>query len=537
MPARYYYSQLLHAGLAGAALLLSPAALAVERTYDVDFSLTDVPIYDPGASGPIFKAVLAEAPIGPQLNLGAITNVPLFGDFGLAANFFAGVKIGLETKVTDFQIGTAMVDYPIRVKLDTPSSIAPGKEFTIGSSFEILPGANFLTMANQATVEIGAKVALAAELSVKACAFGCFLDEKPIDVNVNLGTIPLIKQTVESTEVQINIPGYGKPTFAGPGLDIDPDNTDDDRPLTDPDFLLDLALSTATNIDGMIRAPSVEVEGKLEGNTLIGTKRDVFTDIDVNLTGYIPGAALLNFGPIDIGGGLQLGYDLFSGVLSTQLIGEQQIEFSGTPMITLDLGPELGTHTFAAGESLTLMAPEELGALVFDPEITLESMLTTNLALAATQDFTITIGELFIKFPKIEVVKATAPVIVDPPRFCLIPGFKGCIKYVDPKPFTLVPGTNGISVPGFTFDEHILKYSFKDEALTSGFGETPSVNAASSESFGIGGVEKSETYLNSQSVTFASMNLGATRIQVPVPAGLAFLLMPAALMIVRRRRS
>jgi|GEM_PF-4066840 len=524
--------RLLSPGLAAALLLAAPsAALGVERSFDIDFQLTDVPLFDPDQTAPTFEAVLGSVPVGPSLNLGSIADVPVFGEFGLEASFFAGVNINLLTKVQDFSLGTATVDFPVRVKLDTPAAIQPGQEFTIGSSYEILPGAGFQAQGNQAVLDIGAQVELAAELSLKACAFGCFIDEKPLDASHPLGTIPLVKQTVNSTEFQIDIPGYGKPTIAGPGVDIDPDNTDDSRSVTDPDFLLDFAIANATNVDGKIQAPKLDLQGNLVGNTLVGTGRDAFTEVNVNLAGFIPGTTLANLGPIDLGHGLQFGYDLFSGVLSTQMFQEQRLEFKGIPQITLDLGPELGTHTFDAGDSLTLVAPADPGSLVFDPEITLSSMLMADIDLAATQDFTVTVGGLFLKMPDIVVVEPTSPVIVDPPRFCLIPGFRGCIKYVDPPAFTLVPGTKGITIPGFSFDEQILRYSYRDAYL-----DTPLPPPVGATAGGIDGVEKSESFASMQTFQSAAFNTGPIRVQVPVPPAMALLLVPGLLLAVRRRR-
>lgn len=521
-------SRLVRQGLTFALIAAAPtAAFALERSFDVNFQQTGIPIFDPTQVAPEFQAVLGKVPLGPDLSAGAIVDVPVFGEFGLAANFRAGVDINLLTKVSDFSLGTTTVDFPVRVTLDTPTAIEPGRPFTIGSSFEVLPGAGFQSQANQAVLDIGAQVGLKAELGLKACAFGCFVDEKILDVNQPLGTIPLVKQTATSTEFQIDIPGYGKPSIAGSGVNIDPDNTDDGRSATDPDFLIDFAIANATNIDGRIEAPNLSVQGTLEGgNTLVGTGHDAFTAINVNLAGFLPGATLASLGPVDLGAGLQFGYDLFSGVLSTQMFQDQRLEFTGTPQITLDLGPELGIHTFAAGESLTLDAPTDPGSLIFDPVITLDSLLQTSIDLAATQDFTVTVGGLFLKFPEIVVVPPTDPVIVDPPRFCLIPGFTGCIKYVDPPPFTLVPGTNGVTIPGFRFDDQILQYTFRDPYLDA----LPGANAT-----GLVPVAESSSFSSTQAVQFASLSTGPLRIRVPEASALALVVVPGLLLAWRRR--
>ena len=507
--------------------------------FDLTFSGSGLPLWGSSDPDPVFAPVLAEVPLGPSIGPDAVVDVPVFGEFGFAANFSAGINIGLETAVRDFHVGSTDLTYPVDVNLNIPDTIVAGEAFTISSGFSVKPGAGFTAVADQGLLDIGAQTGLFADLTLKACAFGCFIDEKPLDVNEPLGTLPLIRQTQTATEFQIDIPGFGKPTIAGPGVDIDPDNTDDSRSVTDPDFLLDFAIAEATNVSGLIRAPKVEVTGALSGTRLTGSKTDFFTDVDVNLTGFLPGSTVANFGPIDLGNGLQFGYDLFSGVLGTQLFGRQDLEFEAVPEITLDLGG-LGAHTFLAGDSITLTAPDDIGTLEIQPSFSLLNTFTNNLVLAATQDFTVTVGELFLKMPEIVIVPPTDPVIVDPPAFCLIPNpFGGCIKRVNPRPFTLVPGTPGVTIDEFLFDERIFQQTFTDQLVQDLAGidvATCDVTSACDTLplFGSEGAKAASLFSSQQSFGFdrfagSALQVGVvagTGVAIPVP-GTAVLLLVA----------
>jgi len=533
------------AQISACALLFAFAtpALAAPVSYNLDYSGAGLPLWNPSDADPIFAPVLAEVPVGPSIGPNSVVNIPPFGEFGFAANFSAGVNIGLETKVADFHVGSTDIHYPVRIDLDFPNRVGRGEEFTITSSFTVDPAANFAAVADNGILDIGARTGLFADLTLKACAFGCFVDEKPVDINEPLGTLPLVRQTQNETEFQIDIPGFGKPTIAGSGIDIDPDNTDDSRPANDPDFLFDLAVSTVTNFSGKVQAPKVEVDGSLDGNKLKGTGTDIFTDVDVNLTGFIPGAALANFGPIDIGHGLQFGYDLFSGVLGTQLIGRQSLEFDAAPEIMLDLGA-LGTHVFTAGESITLTAPKEFGSFDILPSFKLVNTFTNEIILAATQDFVVTVGGLFLSLPDFVLIPPTDPVIIDPPSFCLIPNpFGGCIKRVNPPPFTLVPGFDGVSIDGFTFDEQIFQQSFKDELIKDfaglNIGTCDVTDVCNSlPLFGADGAEASSRFLSQQSFDFDPIVGAGIRISViPVPATFLLLISGlACLLFVGRSR-
>jgi hypothetical protein len=461
-------------------------ALAGTIDTQLGFSAANQPIWSGNA--PQSDQVLAETFLGangfglPNL----VANFGPLGQFGAEANITAGVNVGFLTTLRDFHLGTINVQFPVEVSLSFPTEVAPGQPFSIASSYTVAPGAAFQSSVTDSKLDLGAKAALVAELRMRACIVTCFVDSTDpsspfhLNENFNLGSFALITQTKDNTVINIDIPDLGqgpalsgKPTIPGPGINIDPTQ---DILANPSDALLDIAIAEVTNVSGKVGVPNLSQTGSFAGGNIVsGTKTDVFTDVAVDLDSFLsPPAPPLGFGPVTIGG-VTLGADIFDASLITKLIAQQQLAFEGTPIITLDLGV-LGTHTFAAGDTLDLTFPTGVSELDVTPTFTLANTLTNRSIVAAAQQTDITFASLEFAFPEITVIPGLPPVVIPgTPGFCLIPGlFGGCAVFVPGTPaITIFPGTDDVNVGPFGFDDALFEQSITDSIIDTSIGGLP----------------------------------------------------------------
>lgn len=452
--------------LAGAPTAASEAlTLAGSLPFHVDTGSTwwDAP--------PTFESVLAETLVGPQLpGLPSIVSVPAVGKFGVGVDFGLGINLGLNTRVSDFHTGSIRVNYPIDYELIVPQKVRPGESFTIKTSYELGGGAGFNAQSHDGRIDLGARTGLEARLGVDVCFISCFLDSSGngnlVDVSAPFGTLDLITKTPGSTEINVIVPGHGKPTIEGSTISL-PGAIDLTRPL-------ESAIAAVTNVSGDLRTPNHEVVGELHGTTLKGASTDVFTDINVDIDGFTPLGKVL--GNTVTSGAFTAGYNILDASLETQLVSRQELAFDAVPMVRLDLGP-LGVHEVVLGEDLVLTMPDGAGSLAVAPEFFLDDTLSNRISLAALQQYLITAGQLELDLPSYTTPTIPA-VIVDPPEVC-IPFTSIC---TDPPPFTLTPEIPGVTVfSGVNFSGTAYETAFADEIFLSLPGGLGSLNLETCE--------------------------------------------------------
>jgi len=461
--------------------------LATTLESDLDFSTANQAIWSGG--DPKFDQVLASTILGangfgiPNL----VADFGLLGQFGVEANITAGVDVGFLTTLRDFNVGTVNVNFPVKVTLDFPTEVTPGQTFSISSSYTVSPTASFASSVTDSKLDLGATAALVAELRMRACAGGCFIDSTDpsspfyLNENIDLGSFALITQTKDSTILNVDIPDFGqgpalsgKPTIAGSGFDINPAQDATINPL---DWALDNAIAEVTNVSGKLGVPDLSQTGGLTGlNTLSGTVTDVFTDIAVDLDSFLtPPAPPLGFGPINVGG-VVFGADIFDASLITKLIAQQELSFQGTPMITLDLGA-MGTHTFAAGETLDLTFPTGMTQLDITPTYSLDNTFNNRSTVAAAQQTDITFAGLEFAFPKVDVIPGLPPVVIPGTSgFCAVrnPFSGNCVLFVPgTPPITIFPGTDPVSVGPFNFNDAVYKDTITDSIINTSIAGFP----------------------------------------------------------------
>ena len=542
----------LGATLLAGSLLASASALAGVFAQQVNFSTSGQPIWG-SAPAPEFSEVLADTLLGAN-NVGAnlVADLGLLGKYGVEATLTAGLRAGFQTTLRDFHIGEIDVDYPVNVEFDLPNKVVPGQSFTISSSFTVDPSAFFETTVDASKLDLGATGALEAELRLRACILTCFVDSTDpasalyFNEDFDLGAFDLITQTKDETIINIDIPGYGKPTIAGPGIDIDPAQDVTIDPL---DAAFDIAVSEVTNISGKIQSADLsQVGDELAGNVLSGTITDVFTDITVDLDSFFsPPAPPLGLGPFTVNN-VTLGADVFDADLITKLIAQQTLSFQGMPSVSLDLGA-LGTHVMALGDAVDINVPKSFtGDLTVTPTFFLDNELSNSSIVAAAQETKIAFGRLIANFPEFQVTPDIPPVVIPATSgFCLVPKlFGGCAVFVPGTPeITVVPGIDGISVGPFGFNDAVFEESITDSIIDTTIGGVPlSVDtcdvAGNACEFlpllSTDGARSSGLFTDSLSLAFDSLVGQAFAIQlasapaVPVP-GTGLLLLAGVLML------
>jgi len=519
---------------AGSAL----AATTQTVTGSFNFDVAGQPIW--AGAIPVFDKDLASIPVGPSIGPDAVVTLAGF-QFGATANFSVGIDIALRSQLRDFQVGTVAVNYPIDVQLTFPTHVDPGETFSISSSYSVAPGAGFTSSANQAKLDLGARLGAFANLTFRACVFDCFVDEQPINWTQPIGVRDLITQS--NTETTLHVfddinaavsglkslglipPGTPDPLLANPTIPGDAIVIDPSNPFSFPDGTIQFVIGEVTNVSGTVGAPDHVIVGVPDpGGALRGANTDIFADVDVDLDGFLKtGGFVLGFGPVNIGD-LTIGADVFDATLNTQLIERMAQEFLPVPVVELDLG-SLGTHLLALGESIDLTAPLQAGKLDITPTFRLLNTFTNVIDVAAAQATEITVGGLTLSLPPVTVLEGTPDITIPgTPSFCLIPNpFGGCaVRYPGTSPVT-IPGIPPLEFGGLNFDEAIYRESITDDIF--GLGVDTCVVAPqvcdTLPLFGQSGARTAERYVSSQSFAFQSFVGETFSISVPEPGTLA----------------
>lgn len=530
--------------VAACSLLFSASSLSGIIQQTVDFSTSGQPIWG-GEPSPEFSAILAETVVGADgFGLNAVTDLGPLGDYGVEATITAGVEVGFQASLRDFQSGEIDVSYPVNVRLELPDEISPGETFTISSTYSVAPTASFESTVEDSKLDLGAAGKLLAELRLRACIIDCFVDStdpsSPLffDQEVDLGSFDLITQTKDETT--INVPGFSDPVIAGSGIDIDPSQ---DITIDPVDAALDIAISEVTNISGKIQAADLSQTGSdLVGGLLSGTITDVFTDITVDLDSFFsPPAPPLGLGPFTVSG-VTLGADIFDADFITKLIAQQTLAFEGTPTVSLDLGT-LGTVSMALGDSVDITVPTDFsGDLQINPTFSLDNTLTNTSTVAAAQQTDISFGRLIAGFPEIQVTPDLPSIVIPGTSgFCLVRNiFNGsCSVFIPGTPaITVFPGADGLSVGPFDFNEAIFEESITDSIIDTTIAGVP-ISVDSCEAAGNAcnalpllsedGARTSEVFSDTLSLAFASLTGSAFAVRVSgassVPVSMPLLLM------------
>lgn len=405
----------------------------------VDFQVSNQPIW--GGSAPQFEVVLAEAIFKQSVGIDQLIEPSLFGaslgKFGIAGGVTVDVATGMASRLSDFHLGMVNVVFPINVTLNFPDRVNAGETFRISSSYAVAPGATFTSTADQSTLKFGTTAShIAASATAKACIVTCLIDEMLQIPRLDIPALDLITQTRSATTINIDLPGYGKPTIPGGGIDIDPSQ---DILVNPVDALLDIAIAETTNISGKITVPHLSQTGGLTAPaTLSGKAVDVFADIKVDLDSFLsPPLPPLGFGPFTVGGA-RLGADIFDASFVAKMVADQALQFLGAPKVIMDLG-SLGIVDLLLGGSVDITAPANVGELQITPTYVLGNAFTNTTIVAAAKRTDITVGSVDFHFPKVTVFDGTAQQCVDLGFFDLC-----------------TPGIPPINVGPFDFEESIF---------------------------------------------------------------------------------